>query len=55
MLDEPKQKGEEETTKCGGGGRLRALDQLFGVRRKISEGILGQMGTKIGRVFGGLD
>ena len=31
------------------------LDQLFGVRRKISEGILGQMGTKIGRVFGGLD
>ena len=55
VLDEPKQKGEEETTKCGGGGRLRALDQLFGVRRKISEGILRQMGTKIGRVFGGLD
>ena len=54
VLDEPKQKGEE-TTKCGGGGRLRALDQLVGVRRKISEGILGQMGTKIGRVFGGLD
>lgn len=34
---------------------MRALDQLFGVRHKISEGILGQMGTKIGRVFGGLD
>ena len=48
-------KKERSRREVVGWRRLRALDQLFGVRRKISEGILGQMGTKIGRVFGGLD